>query len=106
MKYKVIRDCFYKKVYLKAGQTIEADFKKGTVPTWAKEIKQEKKPATIKKEEVKEEVKDKDILKDELELLKDIAIDHNIIIDLDSNMPIEDAIEMFKAELTVNGIGF
>ena len=115
MKIKIIRDCFYKKKFYKEGEIIEADFNKKNLPSWAKIIEQKKPKQEVQKEEVQKEeeivddgrtpIGEEQLLYD-LERLKDIAIEADLLIEVDENLSVKEQIEKFKAELLVNGIEF
>ena len=110
MKIKIIRDCFYKKKLYKEGEIIEADFNKKNLPSWAKIIEQKKAKQEVQKEEEivddgRTPIGEEQLLYD-LERLKDIAIEADLLIEVDENLSVKEQIEKFKAELLVNGIEF
>lgn len=110
MKIKIIRDCFYKKKFYKEGEIIEADFNKKNLPSWAKIIEIKKPKQEVQKEEEivddgRTPIGEEQLLYD-LERLKDIAIEADLLIEVDENLSVKEQIEKFKAELLVNGIEF
>lgn len=117
MKFKVIKDAFYNKALVRAGSIIDADFKKSNIPSWATPLAQEKKTdkpsEPLKTDEPTkpsepttppvDDGKDREELKAELEVLKDIAIDNELFIEIDESNVVE-AIETLKTKLKENGI--
>ena len=109
MEFKVIKDAFFNKSLVREGQIIEADFTKKNMPSWCVPFKtaQKKNEENQKNENVNIGQSDSTVeLTKELEHLKDIAIDNNIVIPIEPTMPINEVIAMFKAELTTNGIEY
>jgi len=111
MKVIVKETAFYNKKLVEEGEIIE--IKEKEVPSWAKKIKEEKMPTkqteptqpTVEPTELTAEpTPDEDTLKAELETLKDIAIDNDLMIDVQEDIPLKDAIENFKNKLKENGI--
>ena len=111
MKVIVTETAFYDKKLVEEGEIIE--IKEKEVPFWAKKFKEEKRPEPTQQPTKQEEPKteptgpslaDEDTLKAELETLKDIAIDNDLMIAIDENLPLTEAIENFKNKLKENGI--
>ena len=111
MKVIVKETAFYNKKLVEEGEIIE--IKEKEVPSWAKKIKEEKAPTkpteptaepTQPTVEPTEPTADEDTLKAELETLKDIAIDNDLMIEVQEDIPLKEAIENFKNKLKENGI--
>lgn len=109
MKVIVKETAFYNKKLVEEGEIIE--IKEKEVPSWAKKIKEEKAPTkptepTVEPtvEPTAEPTADEDTLKAELETLKDIAIDNDLMIEVQEDIPLKEAIENFKNKLKENGI--
>ncbi len=108
MKVIVKETAFYNKKLVEEGEIIE--IKEKEVPSWAKKIKEEKAPTKPTEPTVEptqptvEPTADEDTLKAELEALKDIAIDNDLMIVVDENITLKEAIAVFKSKLKENGI--
>ena len=110
MKVIVTETAFYNKKLVEEGEIIE--IKEKEVPSWAKKIKEEKKPEPTKQPEPSPEQTeptsepdvDNDTLKAELETLKDIAIENDLTIEVDENVSLKEAINNFKNKLKQHGI--
>lgn len=108
MKVIVTETAFYNKKLVEEGEIIE--IKEKEVPSWAKKIKEEKAPTKPTEPTVEptqptvEPTADEDTLKAELETLKDIAIDNDLMIVVDENITLKEAIAVFKSKLKENGI--
>lgn len=112
MKVIVKETAFYNKKLVEEGEIIE--IKEKEVPSWAKKIKEEKAPTKPTEptaeptqptvEPTAEPTADEDTLKAELEALKDIAIDNDLMIVVDENITLKEAIAVFKSKLKENGI--
>ena len=111
MKVKVIKDAFYNKALVREGSIIETSFTKNNMPSWAIPFKEDKKTEPTKPVEPTEptqptkpvQPENVNELKAELEVLKDIAIDNDIFIEVDET-DIVAAIEKLKTELETKGI--
>ena len=115
MKVIVKETAFYNKKLVEEGEIIE--IKEKEVPSWAKKIKEEKAPTKPTEPTVEptqptveptqptvEPTADEDTLKAELETLKDIAIDNDLMIEVQEDIPLKEAIAVFKSKLKENGI--
>lgn len=111
MKVKVIKDAFYNKSLVRDGDVIDVNFDKKHIPSWAVPISENKKTVptvpTVPTEPTEPTVPTEPTENKELlEHLKDIAIEHDIYLTVDSDLPISEQIVVFEKELKSKGIAY